>query len=55
MDFLNNFLDGHFQNVSDWSLDGGDFYIATEPINSLLLTIGAVSGIVAILFALHST
>ena len=51
MDFLNNFLDGHFQNVSDWSLDGGDFYIATEPINSLLLTIGAVSGIVAILFA----
>lgn len=49
MDFLNNYLDGYFQNVSDWSLDGGDFYIATEPIKFMMLTIALCIGFVSIL------
>jgi len=47
MDFLNSFLDSYFQNVSDWSLDGGDYYIATGPINSLMVSIGISSGLIA--------
>lgn len=50
MNELNNYLDRLFQNVSDWSLDGGDYYLATIEIIKLLCTVSFVLSLIGIIW-----